>query len=238
MIYLIGLSLLSLLPIALWLIFFLRCDLKKPEPWFWILIVFGAGIALAPLILLLENYYYQEFSLAGQLINNDFYIFLGVAIIEEMIKFIVAYVLMKLNPYFDEPVDAMVYMVVIALGFASIENLVLVAKEFLASGSFWEISKLLAFRFLGANLLHIICSGLIGFFWAWRLAKRKRFYYFLGFALAIGLHTIFNFVIMEWSYSVLFPVTLTLFVFFLILYWFFNLTKHLRPAHLKSWPQM
>lgn len=235
MFYLIPLIIVSLLPIALWLFFFLRCDAKKPEPWFWIALVFVAGIGLAPFVVLLENFYYGYSNI---LAGNDFYLFLGVAIIEEMIKFIVAYVLMKFNPYFDEPIDAMVYMVVIALGFASIENLALVAKEFLAATSFWDISQVLILRFLGANLLHIICSGLIGFFWAWRLAKKKRFYYFIGFALAIGLHTVFNFVIMEWSYSALFLVTVVLFSFLLLLYWFFDITKHLRVSHLKTWSQM
>jgi len=58
----------------------------------------------------------------------------------------------------------MIYMIVAAIGFSIIENYLAVLAQLKSSLVFTLPLQLIVVRFLGANLLHIICSGLIGFF--------------------------------------------------------------------------
>ena len=47
----------------------------------------------------------------------------GLALIEEIIKFVASHFAARRSPAFSEPVDAMIYMIVAALGFATLENI-------------------------------------------------------------------------------------------------------------------
>ena len=49
--------------------------------------------------------------------------FFGAAIPEEIAKFIMLWLLLRKNPYFDEKMDGIVYAVFVSLGFAALENL-------------------------------------------------------------------------------------------------------------------
>ncbi|MGC8851689.1 MAG: hypothetical protein ACP5PR_01115, partial [Minisyncoccia bacterium] len=80
-------SLLGILPIAIWLVFFLWQDIKKPEPAKWILIAFLTGILLTPFIWVIETFFSK---LIFTNLNNEssfwmitFY-YLIIAIIEEL----------------------------------------------------------------------------------------------------------------------------------------------------------
>jgi len=221
------LSLLSLIPIAIWLGLFLWRDAKRPEPWYWILIVFVAGILITPIVLLFENYYVTGVNtLVSNQPTNDYFLFFGIAFIEEVAKFLVVYLLMKLNRHFDEAIDAMIYMIIAALGFASVENIIVVSKELALSPYMSSAFQILGFRFIGANLIHILCSGFIGFFWALRLAQRNMKYYPIGLTIGILLHTAFNIVIMKLGYDVLFIVSTVLFIFALFIIWAFNILEY------------
>jgi len=48
--------------------------------------------------------------------------FIGVALTEEMLKFLVVYFLYFKQPFFDEPMDGIVYCVLVGMGFVSVEN--------------------------------------------------------------------------------------------------------------------
>lgn len=107
-------SLCGILPIALWLIFFLWQDIKKPEPLRWIGILFLLGMAITPFVWFIENNF---INLLHVDINNTLpfisvFIYLGVAGIEELAKFFSAALFLKKNKYFDEAIDAMIYLIV------------------------------------------------------------------------------------------------------------------------------
>lgn len=121
------------------------------------------------------------------------YIFLGIAAIEEIFKYLVVKLKVLRSSEFDEPLDAMLYMIIAALGFAALENILILffPEEPLLIG---EASIITSFRFIGATFLHALCSGTIGYFLArsfFEPKKRKKLL-FTGFALAIGLHGLFN----------------------------------------------
>ncbi len=121
------------------------------------------------------------------------YNFFAISLVEELSKYLVVREKTIKNPAFDEPVDAMIYMIIAALGFAALENL-LILVPFGGSFLLKETVKLVFLRFIGATFLHALASGIIGFFLALSFYyTRRRFrFYLAGFTIAVSLHTIYN----------------------------------------------
>lgn len=193
-----GLLLLTFLPPILWLLFYLRED-KRPEPKHLILLTFIGGMASALIALLAECVLVVSFSGscrtgAGPSLS-PLLLFLGISFIEEYVKYLPVKYLVVRRPDFDEPVDGMIYMMTSAMGFAALENVLFVLPVF--SNSLPASLEIAANRFLGANLLHALSSGIVGFFLAraWFHPHRHHFIA-LGITFAALLHTAFNYLIL------------------------------------------
>ncbi len=205
---------LSLLPGVAWLFFYLQEDCH-PEPKHLLLLVFIAGAASA-----FVAYFAQVNSMhwLGRLGIENFSplsLFL-LAGIEEMSKFGAVWLAVHRNAEFDEPVDAMVYMVVAALGFATVENLGALTNHNAYLGGIGEALQTTSLRFVGATLLHTLSSALIGYYWSLsiRTFNTKRFLVF-GIGAATALHAIFNYLILRYddlSYALLFVVIVGFFI--------------------------
>ncbi|MEK9178098.1 MAG: PrsW family glutamic-type intramembrane protease, partial [Patescibacteria group bacterium] len=91
----------------------------------------------------------------------------------------------------------------VALGFAAVENALFILGP-LGNG---EISQSIAtgsMRFIGATLVHIVSSAIIGFFLGYAFYKNtaaKYIYAGIGLAVAIALHASFNLSIINSSAS-------------------------------------
>lgn len=209
---------LGVIPSFVWLIYYLRNDLN-PEPNFIILEVFilgmisgGAAIGLQYLLT-----YAGALNESINVIVSTFPIVLiaGWAWIEEYVKYLVVKIRIIHDTEFDEPTDAMIYMIVAGLGFAAIENVLFVAPKI-----FEGLDQALFFlfmRFLTATLLHTLASGIIGFFLAMAIIYHMRTYLFLGFVLGVSLHTYYNSLIME-SYTETHPYILPIVLFYGIIF--------------------
>ena len=126
------------------------------------------------------------------------YIFLGVALVEELLKFLVVRFSVYKNKALDEPLDVMLYMIIAALGFAALENILIL----FGLGPSSPISNILALtlmRLVGATFLHALASGTFGYFLAHSFLdkKRKWRYFVVGLFLATLLHGLFNFYILK-----------------------------------------
>ena len=215
--------LLALIPGFAWLIYFLRKDVL-PEPKRKIMRVFLAGMIISVPVLIFEIW------LLGDLerINMESKTFLVikcifvVALIEEMFKYLTVRFSILKTSSIDEPIDVPLYMIVAALGFATIENIILFYNQ---STMLLDSPFVLVFsRFLGATLLHVLCSGIIGYFLAQSFyhLKQRRILLIIGFILAISLHASFNFFlessIIKETGSILpsFVLVLVVFLFFSI----------------------
>lgn len=124
--------------------------------------------------------------------------FLGVALIEEALKYLVVKKKVLKSAEFDEPIDAMLYMIIAALGFAALENILIL----FGLGPAFFLGKAIsisAIRFLGATFLHALCSGLVGYFLALAIFETKNALKLIsiGLGVAIFLHGLYNFAIME-----------------------------------------
>ena len=206
-------SFLGILPIVLWLVFFLWQDILKPEPLKWLMILFGLGILITPLVWYGEGLYLKLLRVDLNVSLSVFNIILvygGIAIIEELTKFFSAYFILKKNKHFDEAIDAMIYLIVLALGFGLVENILAASQEIVEGGILLPVLQTMSLRFVGANLLHALSSGIVGFFWALSLLKKKKSYLYWGLILGIVLHFFFNLVIIKFGGTAVFLVSLAL----------------------------
>ncbi len=126
------------------------------------------------------------------------YIFLGIALIEEVFKFLVVKSRVLRSSAFDEPTDVILYMIIAALGFAALENL-LILFPLSNPFQFLETAVVSSFRFLGATFLHALCSGTIGYFMALSFYEPKHKIKLVGAGLtiAIVLHGLYDFSIIK-----------------------------------------
>jgi len=116
------------------------------------------------------------------------------AAVEEVLKFLV-FIIIALNiKTNNEPIDAMMYCITIALGFAAMENILFVMGPF-ANGN--VVAALITgnLRAIGATLVHTVSTACIGFAYGYLFYKNKFLKVIgLGFGLAAGiaLHSLFN----------------------------------------------
>lgn len=203
---------LALLPSIVWLFWYLQKD-KHPEPKYMILSVFIWGMLIAFPAILIENLsigVLDYLSLPSILYTSILY-FIIIALTEELLKFLVVYFrVLKRTIQLDEPVDAMIYMIISALGFAAIENIFLLTPLF--DKDFTATLNIAFSRFLGATLLHVLASATIGYYLALSLRKPSKTLPLLihGFILAIILHGLYNIFIvrLEENFAFIFPVAL------------------------------
>lgn len=224
-------SLCGILPIALWLIFFLWQDIKKPEPLRWIGILFLLGMAITPFVWLLENYFINLLQIDINAVLPfliSAFIYLVIAGIEELAKFFSAALLLRKNKYFDEAIDAMIYLIVLGLGFGVIENILISYQEISSGGHFLSTFQITTLRFIGANLLHALSCGLIGFFWALKLVTGKKRYLGIGLSLGILLHWAFNIAIINLGGDAVFLISLILFLVGIVVLWAFDVLKQIK----------
>ena len=198
---LIPVLVLAVLPSLIWLFFYLKEDLH-PEPRYWLFVIFVMGVALAPLVIFLE--------MALNKWGNSALIFLVAPLVEETAKYGAVHLALNKNRVLDEPVDGMIYVIVAALGFAAIEN-VLAIFSIIPVGSPGYLSatfNFMSMRFISAVALHGLSSGIAGYYFSrFYFIKRNPVLILKGLFLATILHGTYNFLITK--NGEIFPVILT-----------------------------
>ena len=130
----------ALLPVVILVYYIYYKDKKSPEPTGQLVKAFLWGILSVPLSLcisiplgLIGVYPTEATSILGSVSAALF----GAAIPEEIAKFIMLWLLLRKNPYFDEKMDGIVYAVCVSLGFAALENIMYLfsnAESYLSVG--------------------------------------------------------------------------------------------------------
>lgn len=212
----------GIFPALLWLWFWLKQDKKRPEPRGFIILAFFIGMIVVPVVLPFQKFVDMNF--AGSIV-----IFLW-ATIEEIFKYGGAYFILRKKNIVDEPVDAVIYMITVALGFAALENTLFLLNP-LVEGDFVSTIINGNLRFLGATLLHTLSSAAVGVMIAlsfYRKKTLKKAYAFFGVILAIVLHTLFNLFIMKESGSQMLTVFFFVWIGIIILILLFEKIKRIR----------
>lgn len=218
----------GLIPALFWLWFLLREDKCRPEPKILIISSFIAGILIVPLVLPLQQFAMSLY--AGQ---NLIIVWV---IVEEVLKFSAALIVVLWNRAVDEPIDAIIYMITIALGFSALENALFIYNP-LSDGNYVESFVTGNFRFLGATLLHVLASATVGIAMALSYYKRsviKVFSATLGLFIAIVLHALFNLFIMNASGGTVLTIFMFVWMGIIVLFLIFEKVKILEKRHRRS----
>lgn len=198
-------------PALLWLWFWLKEDHESPEPTGLVAISFIAGMAVVylvlpvqklvvsnlPAIMDMANIFFAKLSIVAPS-DNTIKITLWGAI-EEIAKYsTVSFIAFK-SKFFDEPIDAVVYLLTAALGFSAMENILYIMLG-ISHVSMAQIFLDGNLRFIGATILHTVSSAFVGLaiafsFYNSRFIKITAV--ILGLIGASLLHAYFNLSIMS-----------------------------------------
>lgn len=177
----------GIIPALLWLFFWRREDHLHPEPRSTISGAFMIGMGAVVVSILL-----QKISLIYIIDTTQQYILW--AAIEEIVKFGGAYFIAFHSPDLDEPIDPVIYLITVALGFAALENTLFVMGV-IQSGDYIQTIVTGNMRFIGATLLHVLASSCVGIMlgFAFYHSRFTRFFAgIIGLGAAIALHAYFN----------------------------------------------
>ncbi len=179
-------------PALLWLFFWLMEDRCQPEPKRFIFYSFAAGMfAVAPTL-------YLQWIAQASFGTMNLSLLAIWAIIEESMKFGAAYFVALRFSVYDEPLDAVIYLVTAALGFSALENILFLWSP-ISSGDLVGTLVLGESRFMGASLVHTLSSVTVGIALAlsfYKPADTRKLYAFCGLILAALLHTTYNYFIL------------------------------------------
>jgi len=183
----------GMVPTFLWLWFWLTEENTHSEPIGLIILTFIGG-AFGVLLLLPLKPLIQAFSLSPSHVTVLY------AILEEVVKFGMVAIIAFSSSAITRATDYTIFLVTGALGFSALENTLYLISPIAQKIDIGSIVITGNIRFLGATVLHSISVALIGVllglaytasgFW-------KFFHAAVGLAIAAGLHTVFNYFIMQ-----------------------------------------
>lgn len=211
----------GVVPALIWFLFWVREDRLRPEPRGLLAIAFLGGMIAVPLVIPFQKW--------TQVPTNETLTFFYWATLEEVFKFIVALIVVLRRKEDDEPIDPLIYMMTVALGFSAMENAIFLFSPLL-HGNYTETLITGNIRFVGASLLHTIASAAIGVslglsFYKSKLAKVIAL--LIGIITAIALHTIFNLFIIKENSGVTFATLGFVWISVVILMLFFERVKRI-----------
>ena len=133
---------------------------------------------------------FLELFAKGMFTNLFLYVFFGIALVEEGVKYFFLKKYLFNKPDFNEPMDGIVYAVMISLGFATVENIFYVYGE---GGQ--EINVALM-RMFTAIPLHAVCGVILGYFVGLaKFSNNKNILLYKGLFLATLVHALYNYFI-------------------------------------------
>jgi len=219
----------GVLPALFWLWFWLREDHFHPEPQRLIIYSFILGMIAVPLVIPIQH-------LASVLLSGTTVVIVAWALIEEVAKLIAAYIGGLHRKAMNEPIDALIYMITPALGFAALENVLFLLGP-LSGGDFFLGFVTGNIRFIGTTLVHVVASSIIGTSIAFSFYKKQNIqiaYVAVGAVLAIILHAIFNLFILNTQSGGMFLIFLVIWLAVVSIILLFEKVKRLKKPNPKS----
>lgn len=178
-------------------IYFYYSDKYEKEPAWLLLSAFALGmVSIFPAVALGNFFEGMGFVEDETSLGIGLYAFITVAFSEELSKYFFFYRLSYKNPEFNEPYDGIMYSVMVALGFATLENIFYVQEHGFSTG---------IMRMFTAVPAHATFGVLMGFFVG--LAKFRRFsflYKITGLIAAILFHGAYDYFLMNRAYEWMF----------------------------------
>ncbi len=182
----------GMVPSIIWLWYWIKEDDIKKPPLTLVGLTFITGMLMVVLVIPIQKFF------EGRITDYTTLIVAWV-ICEEILKLFAFGIIAYASDFIEEPIDYPVYCMTAALGFAAFENtLYLIRPIGMQDTTVTLLTTNL--RFLGSTLLHSITTGFVGLMMGLAFFQNKTIRFgsmLVGLALAIGLHSVFNFFIMK-----------------------------------------
>lgn len=195
--FLVGLS---ILPAFLICIYIWWRDRHEQEPTLMLLMAFAMGSLSTYPALKLEEFGIEYFYTAtsNNVVNSFIFAFGIVAISEELVKFLFLRYFIFPRKAYDQPLDGIVYAVILGMGFAAVENIMYVVFR---SNGFEDALQTAFTRMITAVPAHASFAVIMGYF----MGKAKFIYepfsrtlhLLTGLALAICIHGAYDFFLFQ-----------------------------------------
>ncbi|MDF2949106.1 MAG: PrsW family intrarane metalloprotease [Sedimentibacter sp.] len=192
-------------------------DRHDREPIRMLLKVFILGIISVIPTVIVENLL-MNFNIFGGILGAGYTAFIVAGLVEEYMKRQVVIKQVYYNPVFNEKLDGIVYCVMSALGFATIENIMYVVFRFP------DVESIGLYRALLSVPAHMLFAITMGYYLS--LSKfastpeESNYFYKKSLTVPVILHGIFDFILMSGI-----ELLMLLFIPFVIYLWVTNLKK-------------
>ena len=181
----------TLIPAAIWMVFFYRQDRLEPEPKVYVLEVFllGALLASALGIPLLRDIFRVQDWLGRSTLINVLGSILVIGFVQEFLKYAAVRYSIYLSTEFDERVDGVVYATAAGLGFATMLNI-----NYVASNAGVDL-RMGMIRIAVTTLAQASFAGISGYFLGRAKFEEEPVWWLpLGVTIAAVLNGLFTFV--------------------------------------------
>jgi protease PrsW len=133
---------------------------------------------------------FLELFAEGMFTNLFLYVFIGIALVEEGVKYFFLKKYLFNKPDFNEPMDGIVYAVMISLGFATVENIAYVLNN---EGQEIQVAIM---RMFTAIPLHAVCGVILGYFVGLaKFSDNSKPLLYKGLFIATLVHGLYNYFI-------------------------------------------
>ena len=188
---------LAILPTILLALLIYRADRYEREKWLPLTLCFALGLIITfPVLKIQQAAYHWGLDDTSKWPFALFTAFIVVSCSEEVFKFLALVIFPYRQSFFNDPMDGIVYSVMIGMGFAALENL-LYAFQF-------DIPTT-ALRGLTAVPVHAICATIMGYYVSKAKfnpdPKKHNALMFYGLGSAIFVHGLYDFFILQEIYD-------------------------------------
>jgi len=215
----------ALAPVIVIVVYIYYRDKYEKEPKKLLFKAFFFGMIITIPLIFLEQFLTNTFNSASKITTVFYNAFFVAALMEEVFKYFVFYILIWKNKNFNEFFDGIIYAVYISLGFATVENIMYVYSYGGGTG---------VLRAFTAVPGHAIFGILMGYYFG--LAKfsttaTKKFL-IIAIVIPVIIHGIYDFLLMsrnEWLMLLFVP-----FVIFMWIYGFKKMKLHSQKSVFKN----
>ncbi|CAN5287933.1 hypothetical protein BH09BAC5_BH09BAC5_23810 [soil metagenome] len=203
----------DLLILFTWLFFLKELSFLSPIKWKHFFLAVAIGIVLAMLSWLLYEFYHYvlHFWSNGEIKNDFLFSFLGIGLIEELVKLIPFLILLHFTKIIKRPVDYLLIASAAGLGFAFFENLLYFSKYGL---------DIIHSRALTASVAHMASSAFVAYGFVLLKFRYPKKYWILPafFIIAVLAHGFYDFWLLNDKVHRLAVVTLFFFLSEILVY--------------------
>ena len=128
------------------------------------------------------------------------------AIPEETLKYLVLFLYVNKRGLIKEPIDAIIYGVLISLTFAALENYIVYVR-----GSPFEIYQMGVIRTFSAVPMHAMCGVIMGFYFGLARFYDPKYNFAKALWVPMTIHASYNFFSMTLELAVIFNIALFIF---------------------------